>query len=622
MCGILALVGLESPGHLDRLKAGLSAMTSRGPDGEGWAISACGTVAMGHRRLAVMDPATGGQPLHNEDATVMAVVNGEFYGFEAIRSSLEQRGHRFRTRTDSEILLHLYEEEGEAALVQLRGEFAFVLWDERRKTLLAGRDRFGIKPLLYGLHEGILHIGSNAKGIFEAGFPRAWDHRSFYQAMCMQYPLPGRSLFQGLSVLPPGHLLRRKRESLELVQYWDMDYPLDPAPLEGDPVQAFREHLTEAVRVRLRSDVPVAFQLSGGIDSSAVAALAARELGSPVPCFTVGFEGQGYDERILAAEVTTAIGGKHHIVALGPRDLADGFGEAVYAGEGLCINAHLVGKHRLSRAIQEAGYKVVLTGEGADEVLLGYAHLRQDLDGDPQGLARTNTASVGLMLPSGDQLSTQAVQRALGFVPTWLAAKASMGHRMHGVLSEDWRQSWSQEDPFAELMEGTDAGQVHGRPRPVQSTYLWSKLALEGYILRTLGDGMEMAHGVEGRLPFLDGKLFDWIRKAPLDLKIHQGTEKWVLREAMRGILPEPVRTREKHPFLAPPQFSPGSPFTELLGDLLEHPALANLPFFNRAALCRMLSSDGEDRRGLDPVLFLATSACLLHLSLGLSEGA
>ncbi len=631
MCGVFGIVSQEDPVDREALAKGTLALRRRGPDAEGIWLSPDGLVGLGHRRLAVLDLEGGAQPLSSEDGNVTAVVNGELYGFSAIRAGLLARGHVFRTGGDSEILVHLYEEEGPSALRHLRGEFAFLLWDQRRRRLFAARDRFGIKPLSYGLHGGALHLASTAKALFAAGFPAAWDHAALFQASSLQYPLPGRTLFRGISQLPPGHYLLAWPGGVSVHRYWDMDYPASQTREPARAELTLLERTGDAVRVRLRADVPVAFQLSGGIDSSAVVALAARELGAGLPCFTVGFDEAdrdqaGYDEAELAAEVARHVGARHHVIRVGGDDIARHFEASVTAGEGLAINGHITAKYMLSRAIREAGYKVVLTGEGADEVLCGYAHLRQDLRGSPSHLESTNRAQVGIMLPGGASLSLSAVEERLGFVPTWLLAKGSLGHRIRGVLREEWMRSEERPDPFAELVDAVDvAGQLKGRERPLQSIYLWSKLALEGYILRTLGDGMEMAHSIEGRLPFLDHELFAWLKDLPLSLKIRGGTEKHVLREAMRPLLPASVVSREKHPFLAPPHLGSGNPaMRALLFDTLGSSAARSLPFFDLAkvrAIAERAQEARAERTALDPVLFFFLSACALHEHLHLSEG-
>ncbi len=617
MCGIVAVLSHERRVERAALERATDALRLRGPDGVGFWIDAAARVGLGHRRLAVVDREGGAQPLSSADGRVHVVVNGELYGAAALRLELEQRGHCFRTRSDSELLVHLYVQHGLGALEHLRGEFAFVLWDARERRLMAARDRFGTKPLCWTEHDGALWIASQAKALFAAGVPARWDLASLEHAARMQYPLPEATLFRDVHELAPGHMLLASEGRVSIQRYWDLAYPIEPTE-PTEPGVTFRALLDDAVAVRLVADVPAAFHLSGGIDSSSVAAIAARALGH-IDCFTVSFDDARYDELGLAREVATAIGARHHVVRVGALDVAHVMDDAVVAGEGLAINAHLAAKYMLSRAIRAAGFKIALTGEGADEVLAGYAHLRSDLGQD--GLLASNAASRGIMLPDGAALCTDAVQARLGFVPTWLRAKASLGARMRSVLAEPVREL----DSFAALLEQTDVdGQLRGRGHVEQSLYLWCKSALEGYILRTLGDGMEMAHSVEGRLPFLDSRLFEFVRTLPLHHKIRAGREKHILREAMRGDVPDSVLEREKHPFLAPPSFGAAdSPLAVRLQDYLAGAAARSLPVLDAAKLRDMLTRVGkgtlEQQIAWDPIFFLALSACILHERLGLS---
>jgi asparagine synthase (glutamine-hydrolysing) len=622
VCGVAGVVGERGPVDRAALGRALGALGHRGPDGAGtWACGA-GRAALGHARLAVVDPAGGAQPVASEDGLVVAVVNGEFYDFEALRCDLEGRGHRFRTGGDSEALVHLYEERGPDCLEALRGEFAFLLWDARARLLFAACDRFGVRPLCYAEHGGALWFASEAKALFAAGVPAAWDETSLAQAAQMQYPAPGRTLFRGVRALEPGHLLVASGGAARARAYWDLDYPLAgerPAPADGEAAEAVRAALVDAVRVRLRADVPVAFQLSGGLDSGAVVAIAAGLGRATPPCFTVGFDDAAYDERSRAAELAAHVGAEVRVVEAPAAALVDAFGPAVEHGEGLAVNGHVAAKFLLSRAVRAAGYKVVLTGEGADEVFAGYAHLRHDHWAQGAGaaealarLAADNGASAGLMLPDGPGLPLDAVGARLGFVPAWLEAKASLGRRVASLLAGGGR-ALEGFDAYRHLLAGVDVGgQLRGRERAHQSLYLWTKTALGGYILRTLGDGMEMAHGVEGRPPFLDHRLFEVARALPVGAKIRAGVEKHVLRAAVGPLLPQSTRARPKHPFLAPPFAGVAR---ELLRDVLRPPHLPAL--FDGARVAAAL--DGLDalpageRRALDPALCLAASAALLQ---------
>jgi asparagine synthase (glutamine-hydrolysing) len=629
MCGLIALASWDDPLERAVLDRALSRLGHRGPDFSGRWLSPHGRVGLGHTRLRIVDLETGDQPICSEDGQCVVIVNGELYGHQDIRRNLERRGHRFRTRSDSEILLHLYEERGLECLEELRGEFAFILWDGRRRTLLAARDRFGIKPLCWSNAGKMLLLASEAKALFAAGMIPVWDRAAFFQSASMQYLLPEQTLFHGVHQLQPGHYLLARADRIDVRCYWDLDCPLAdsfPSVREEEARAGLLERLEEAVALRLQADVPVCLHLSGGLDSSSIVALAARQRSAELDCFTVTFEEEVYDERRPAQEMARHAGVRLQEVHVSQGDILDVLADAVYFSEGLAINGHLSAKFLLSRAIREAGYKVVLSGEGADEVLAGYPHLRQDLllagGAGADVLARLqdrNAIMTGIQLPCGSSLPLDAIEERLGFVPTFLRAKGTLGLRMRSVLADDFVQQFADRDCFRVLLDCLDVtGQLAGRQRLDQATYLWTKLTLVNYILRTLGDGTEMAHGVEGRLPFLDHVLFDFARWLAPEWKIHAGVEKYLLREAMRTLLPEPIRRRQKQPFTAPPLSRFASPAARhRIRDLVRGGAFRALPFFDGrrvlTLLDRLPSLSAQEQTAADPVVMMVLSAIALQ---------
>jgi asparagine synthase (glutamine-hydrolysing) len=382
MCGIVALFSRRDPIKAEVVQRATQCLYHRGPDGQRQWLSADRRVALGHARLSIIDLQTGDQPIASEDERTRIVVNGEFYGYEAIQRELERSGHRLRTRSDSEIALHLYEDLGVHCLHQLRGEFAFVLWDETNRRIFAARDRFGIKPLFYAFHGETIYFASEVKALFAAGVPARWDAESVYHSV--EYGgHQTRTLFDGVFQVPPGHYLLATDTHVQLNRYWDFDYP----PANGHAVQRsdadyraeFRHTLEEAVRIRLRADVPVGCYLSGGLDSGSVLGLAARHHPQPIRAFTLTFDHAEYDEEMQAKEMARRAGAEFFPIPIRQDDLADNFADAILQSETLCFNAHGVAKYLLSRAVRDAGYKVVMTGEGSDEILGGYAHFRRDM---------------------------------------------------------------------------------------------------------------------------------------------------------------------------------------------------------------------------------------------------
>ena len=641
MCGIVAFFSHRDPIADEMLERATHSLHHRGPDGRGHWISPDRRVALGHRRLSIIDLATGDQPIASEDEQTRIVVNGEFYGYQSIQSELEQAGHRLRTRSDSEIALHLYEDLGVQCLHRLRGEFAFVLWDQRNRTIFAARDRFGIKPLFYAWHNGTLYFASEVKALFAAGVPARWDAESVYRAFEFGGS-PARTLFDGVFQIPPGHYLIAGEKQVQVNRYWDFDYPRTDAAAphrsDADWAAEFRFVLEEAVRIRLRADVPVGCYLSGGLDSSSILGLAARHHSAPIRAFALTFDRAEYDEGEIAREMAAKAGAEFCPIPLRQDDLADNFANAIMQAETLCVNAHGVAKYLLSRAVRDAGYKVVLTGEGSDEILGGYAFFRRDMllynrEGqDPavvarllDELTRLNAVSRGLFVPDGEGGSVDAVKRLLGFVPSWIEIFSANSKKMRSLLARNFLERFGQRESFHPLFSDIDVrGQLAGRDPLNQSLYLWAKTALPSYLLTMLGDRMEMAHSIEGRLPFLDHQVVEVIRSQPVSQKIRGMTEKFVLREAARDVISDTVYRRQKHPFLSPPAtLNPKERLSALVQDTLRGPTLASIPFFDQkkviSFLDRVETMDEGSRVANDQLLMILTSACILHERFGLA---
>lgn len=629
MCGIVSLFS-NQPISQDRVIKAADALHHRGPDSKGFWFSDNQKVALAHRRLSIIDLDTGGQPISNENNTIHIVVNGELYDFQKIRKNLEQRGHTFKTQSDSEIALHLYEEYGLDFVTHLRGEFSFTLYDETQNRLVAVRDRFGIKPLCFAYDEEQqeLYIASEAKAIFAAGHRAQWDKYAFFHACNVQYIPTNRTLFKGVHQLDAGHILIYDGKAINIKKYWDMDYPTEPVEnlkSEAEYIDAFSDIFEQSVRLRLQSDVPICCHLSGGLDSASVAAIASKHNGSPLDCFTVSFEHEEYDELPIAKEMAEKIGSKLHVVSVSQDDLVNAIPDAVYHSEGLSINGHLAGKYLLNKHIRTAGFKVALTGEGADEVLAGYPHLREDiiayggndtLKQQLETLYKSNEKLAGVFLAHGDTLDTTQIENALGFLPSFLKAKASLGLRVTSLLSDDFQL---ENDIFEDLGKSFDVqGQLKGRHIVNQSSYLWTKLTLTGYILRTLGDGCEMAQSIEGRVPFLDHHLFNFSRQLPMHMKIKDLTEKYILREAVKGEITETVYKRQKHPFIAPPvsRFS-NEALNVFIQDMLRSKEFASMPFWDSSKILKWLDKlpnrEAKDQIAAEPVLMMVLTSFLIH---------
>jgi len=612
MCGVIGIRSRErsvDPRSLDRA---LAEMVHRGPDHQGHWVAPHGGVGLGSARLSIIDLETGDQPIANEDESLHLVANGEFYDFERIRRGLEARGHRFRTGSDSEIALHLYEEEGPGCLRHLRGEFAFLIWDEPRRRLFAARDRFGIKPLFYARPDGDLYLASEAKSLFAAGVEARWDFDSVYQQLFIGLH-QDRTLFAGVYQVPAGHYLVAQEngagaEQVEVVRYWDLDYPrLEETPAEIDEaerVEALRASLDEAVRLRLRSDVPVGCFLSGGLDSSAVIGLASRHAADPIRAFTISFGHGSYDEAPIAEETAARVGADFCPLRVDDADFADHLSDAIWHAETLGVNPHGVARYLQSRAVHEAGYKVVLSGEGSDEVLAGYGSLRQDVLSD---------GGAGREVPG----ELAAIRSILGFVPSWLGKLAVNRSIFHALLAPGYAREFAERDPYRHFLEGFDVeGQLAGREPLLQSLYLWARSILPNYIL--FAERLEMAHSIEVRLPFLDHHFVETARSLPTSMLLRGKTEKYVLREAVKDVLTRTVYERHKHPFTAPPASDgPENRLRELTREYLRGPALARVPFFDQEAVVALHDQlphlDHSTRIGLDAVFLMILCTCFLQ---------
>jgi asparagine synthase (glutamine-hydrolysing) len=636
MCGIAAFFASDKPISVAALRRATRALHHRGPDSHGTWVSPNQRVGLGHSRLSIIDLTTGDQPIASEDGRTHLVVNGEFYDFERQRRDLESRGHRFRTRSDSEVALHYYEDLGTQCLQHLRGEFAFVVWDECHQLLFAARDRFGIKPLHYAVHEGTLYVASEAKALFAAGVPARWDSDYFYQHSTGP-AMADRTLFEGVYQVPPGHYLVAHRGGIRLFRYWEFSYP--PAAelaasrrRDESYIEEFASVFDEAVRLRMRADVPVGCYLSGGLDSCAALGFASRHSSAPIQAFTLTFDQAAYDEGDIAREMAARAGARFYPIPIRQADIAENFADAIWHSETLFSNGHGVSKFLLSRAVRNAGYKVVYTGEGSDEIFGGYVHFRSDMlqhnsgDQDPAEVRRllaeleaANIVSRGLLIPAAETGSLASTERLLGFVPGCMKVFAAQGQQRMQLLSDDFKECYAGRDSARLFLDAFDIPAVlDGRDPLNKSLFVWAKGMLPTYLLNLLGDRMEMAHSVEGRVPFLDHHVVECVGRAPVSLKIRGVTEKYLLREAARPVITETVFRRQKHPFLAPPvTMVPGERFHQMLQDTLRGSVLRSVPFYDQkkvvALLDRLPTMTESDLIGWDPVLMGILSACVIQ---------
>jgi asparagine synthase (glutamine-hydrolysing) len=628
MCGIVAIFSPREPVSVEALEAATAMLRHRGPDGQRTWLSPDGHVGLGHTQLNIVSP-DGTQPIASEDGQRWLVANGEFYGFAVIRRRLEAKGHRFRTEKDSEVALHLFEEMGSGCLEELRGEFAFALWDGTTGTLFAARDRFGIKPLCYAQMGDILVLASEAKALFAAGLPAAWDPETVYQQIfgCFR---PDRSLFSGVRQIPPGHYLHVTARSSRLTRYWDVNYPRRgqmQTYREDECVEEVRHLLTEAVRLRTQAHVPVGYLLSGGLDSSTVLSLASADSDRPVQAFTIAFDRAAYDESSKARTAADHVGANLQIVRVTDADVADHFAESVWHGETIQINPHGTARFLLSRTIQAAGYRAVMAGEGADELFAGYDFVRPAVMGsDGHGGRLRQAARMLRLLEPLNETERQIAQlapllarisRVIDLPKDFASHVATAIALLQSVLAPDFAAQFAGHHPYWTLVRRFDwRGRIWGRERAKQLLYLWLRSVFVNYHMAA--DRLDMAHAVEVRLPFLDHKLFEYASQIPVSLLAKEGREKHVLREAARPFVAEAVYRGAKQAFYAPPSaLQLDSRLHEFVQETLRSEAMASLPFFNQEAVIDLLDRaralEPGARTMLDPLLMVMVSLCLLQ---------
>ena len=579
MCGIAGFLhaDINRPVNPQLLVNMAAIQYHRGPDGFGVRTMNDRGIGFSHARLSIidLDENRGKQPFISHDGNLMLTQNGELYDYKRIRADLTTRGARFQTKSDSELVIHLYRHYGlDEMLKQCRGEFAFALYDKQHDRLMLVRDRFGIKPLYWTEHQGTLVFGSELKVLFaHPQVPRKFSAEGVYHQL-MQTMVPGSTAFSGIRQVKPGHVMIIERDgkggfTINDKKYWDMEFPKLGQRDESQPeeyyIEAVRKKLLEAVQLRLEADVPVACYLSGGIDSCSTLGMAAASQQSPVKAFTIGFDDADYDESVIASEMAKSVGADQDIMRLDAGHLYDNLEETLWHTERTIYNTLGVAKLLMSRHVNKAGYKVVVTGEGSDELFSGYPAFRRDmflhglstlsrqerLEWEAM-LAESNKLFKGAMLAE-NELHDEALDKLIGFTPSclqpWLACAAYVPNLLH----PDLRRQTQNYQPGKAIADALDGDMLQDRHPLDKAQYVWIKTMLEGQILTWGGDRVDMANSMEARPPFLDHHLAETAAQLPPRMRIKGRTEKYVLREAMKGMLPETLYKREKFAFMAPP---------------------------------------------------------------------
>lgn len=638
MCGIAGFYSAR--GLNDTARSDLAAMVDRlrhrGPDGVGYHIDADKGVAMGHARLSIIDLNTGDQPIHGPDeAETVITGNGEFYDYKRIRANLVCDGARFRTKSDSEIALHLYQRHGLNFVNHLRGEFGFTLYDGKEDRLVMARDRFGIKPLFYTVHDGSIYWASEIKALFAVpGIPRRLSRQGLLHQL-MHTMVPGTTAFENIHAMKPGHMLIVSKDGDKLQvreeRYWDLDFPLRDDYQDGLPEEEYarqvRDELLQAVLFRLEADVPVGCYLSGGIDSCSMLGLASSVQQAPVKAFTISFDHDAYDEAAIAREMARRTQADQELLNLTADDLyGDNYLSTMWHAERTFYNTLGVAKWCMSRRVHECGYKVVVTGEGADELFGGYPALKRDMfrhgmadrpeeerQAMMQAMEKSNALFRGAILAE-EEATHPAFDDLCGFTPSWIQPWMQTLALARPLLSDEVRTEVSDYDPIAAIADALDPDMIGGRHPLDIAQYTWSKTMLECQILNWGGDRVDMANAMESRPAFLDHHVAELAARIPPHLRIRGNTEKYILREAMKNILPEILYKRQKFAFMAPPgHTSKGkqSAVDDLLDGYVNDKAVAAAGIFD---IRRLRAFVDEYRHDQDPVSLTRKDALINHI--------
>jgi asparagine synthase (glutamine-hydrolysing) len=565
MCGIAGILNPAGrnvePGLLGRM---IDRIRYRGPDFRGAWVE--GQVGLAHARLSIIDLAAGRQPMHNEDRSLTITFNGEIFNYVELRQALRARGHRFATDSDTEVILRLYEEKGEDCVQDLNGDWAFALWDSRRKTLFCSRDRMGVRPLYWTRASGGAFVfASEVKALLaHPRVRRAPDLAALDQIFTFWCSLAPRTMFQGISELPPGHCLTVRDGKIEVRRYWSLNYKEIPEQKEEQSAEQLMALLVDATRIRLRADVPVGAYLSGGLDSSLASAIARRFTATDLKTFSVAFEDPQFDESSYQHEVAKLLGTQHREVRCSPEDIARVFPEVVWHAERPILRTAPAPLYILSKLVRESGYKVVLTGEGSDEILGGYdifkeAKVRRFCAAQP--LSKVRPLLLKRLYPYLPGLQSQSVAWLRVFFragPEQLASPF-FSHLPRWELTASVKRFYSDEvscelqsENHLQSLEAQLPDSFSSWGNLEQAQYLESTLLLPGYILSAQGDRVAMAHAVEGRFPFLDHRVVELAGTLPARLKMKVLKEKYLLKRCARDLLPASVRERHKQPYRAP----------------------------------------------------------------------
>ncbi len=616
MCGIAGFNGPDvrpETAHpfLERM---IRTLAHRGPDGYGFHTA--DHVGLAHARLSIIDLSTGDQPIRNPRGTVWTVFNGEIFNYIELRRELEAEGRAFYTHSDTEVIVHLYDRDGDAFVERLNGQFAIALWDDERQRLVLARDRAGIRPLYLARDGGRLWFASEVKALL-AALPQCaqLDPRGLAETFATWSAVEPHTVYRGVESLPPGHLLIREHDGREtLRRYWDWTFPeaADTVPSRfplsvEDAAAELRALLIDAVRLQLRADVPVGAYLSGGLDSSGIVAMIRSFTDTPVRTFSVAFEDGEYDESEHQRAMVRHLGTDHSTLRCSRRDIGEAFPRLIRHTETPVLRTAPVPMMLLAGSVREHGYKVVLTGEGADEVFGGYdlfkeAKIRRFWARQPDSAFRPRLLErLYPYLPNSPVRNPAFARSFFGqgmehlhrpvfaHVPRWSISQRALGLFSTALTAELRAQVGGDFDPLA-AVEAILPANIGAWSPLAQDQYVEAKSLLSGYLLSSQGDRVAMANSIEGRFPFLDHRVIEFANRLPPSYKIRGLTEKYLLRRALGDLLPADIAKRTKQPYRAPDSssfFFDGTPL-DYVADLLSEHSVRAAGYFDPAAVGRL----------------------------------
>lgn len=604
MCGIVGVLNLNDlpPVEPAVLRRMLTMLRHRGPDGFG--IYRDAQIGMGNARLSIIDLTSGDQPIGNEDGSLWTVYNGEVFNYVELRPQLEANGHHFTTHTDTEVILHLYEERGPQCLQLLNGQFALAIWNQRDRSLFLARDRAGIRPVFYTYHEGRLLFASEIKPLLSVPGMQARVNRDALREVFTHWSVqPPRTIFEGIYELPPAHYLTARDGQVEITRYWDLDYGLEETPRgESAYLEELESLLIDATRIRLRADVPVGAYLSGGLDSSVTTALIRAYTGNHLDTFSIAFSDANYNESPYQNKMAEFLGTDHHEVYCTHADIGEAFPSVIWHTETPILRTAPAPMFLLSKLVNKHHFKVVMTGEGADEILAGYdifkeMKIRRFWARDPESklrpllLQRLYPDIKGLNSAGGAYLKAFFKKNLTDTDSPWYSHAIRWSN-----TARTWRFFVDPPEMGALQPESLRLPAAFAQWSPLaQAQYVEFHTFLSPYLLSSQGDRMAMAHSVEGRYPFLDYRVIEFCNRLPSHLKLEVLTEKYLLKQLGRKYVPETIWQRVKRPYRAPihRSFFPGQPL-DWVQELTSESALRGSGYFQPDAVARLMTKAAQ----------------------------